>query len=238
MGLKEFAIGRSDVFLVPLNKIVVVPGRNFRLDFGDEDSLAKSIAECGQKVPCTVRQEGDKVEIVDGERRFRAIKTAISKYGAKIQGVKCVAEDRYANDEGRVINMLLANEGKPLEPLEKAEAYKRLVGFGWTLKKIATKMGLSETAIKSCLDLNAAPPEVRKAVRERKISATAGAKVAKASPEKKKAVIDKIEKGEKVGVKDTVQKRTQFSVNELKGIMKSTCFECPQVKQLLESLQA
>ena len=199
MALKELSSGRKDEYFIPLNKIGVVAGRNLRTDFGDLDELAKQIAENGQKVPGVVRiaPDGQTAELVDGERRFRAIKLANEKYGAKIDTFACFNEEKGANDESRVMTMLLCGVGsKALEPLEEASGYKRLIDYNWTVEQVAQKMGKSNHYVEERLALNGAPIDVRASVAEGTLSPTAATKLAKAPEAKRKEVMEKV-KGKK-----------------------------------------
>jgi hypothetical protein len=58
MGLQELSTGRAgNVFLVPLEKIKIIPGRNIRTeDIGDLHMLAMQLIAEGQRVPCTVQR--------------------------------------------------------------------------------------------------------------------------------------------------------------------------------------
>jgi ParB/RepB/Spo0J family partition protein len=203
---------------IPLNKIVVVSGRNLRSDFGDLDELAKQIAQNGQKVPGLVRisSDGNHVELVDGERRFKSIKLANEKYGAKIETFICRNEEKGSNEESRTMTMLLCGVGsKPLEPLEEAEGYKRLIDYNWTVDQIAEKMGKSKHYVEERLALNGAPHDVRQSVQEGTLSPTAATKLAKAPEAKRKEVMEKAKgkttkkgKKKKVSISD-VEKATK-----------------------------
>jgi ParB/RepB/Spo0J family partition protein len=243
MGLKQISEGRSDVFNVPLSKIKVIPGRNPRTeDLGDLHMLAMQLIAEGQRVPVTVRysKEEDVVEIVDGERRFRAALLAKKDHAWKTDTLKCITEAAGVTEDKRLVNILLANEGKAFTPMERAGAYLRLIGMDYTPAMIAASMGCSTAAVKGFLALAKAPEGIQKAVRTRKISKTVGLKAAKAKPEKQQEIIDKAEAGEKIKVKDVDEHRTQFSAKEIEAALETatagTCHDCPLKKDLIQAV--
>jgi ParB family chromosome partitioning protein len=241
MGLQELSTGRAgNVFLVPLEKIKIIPGRNIRTeDIGDLHMLAMQLIAEGQRVPCTVRysKEEDVVEIIDGERRLRAALIARKDHKWKIDTLKCISEVAGITEDKRIVNMLHANESKPLTPMERAGAYQRLINMDYTPTMIAVSMGCSSAAVEGFLVLAKAPEGVQKAVASGKMSATAGKKAAKAKPEKQKEILEKIEKGQKVKTKDADEHRTQFSLTEVEEAMKGICHECPLKKDLILTLK-
>lgn len=232
MGISELSIGRKDVYKIPIEKIRIVEGRNIRFeDFGDLQMLSLQLIAEGQIEPILgrcVKDEGGEewFEIVDGERRYRAAKIAIKDHGWKTTTLNCVSESKEATDITRVITMLLANESKPLTPIERATAYKRLVDSGVTAKEISLKMGCTQASIRDMLLLISAPETIQKAVRDHKMSTTAGVNAAKATPERQARIMEKAERGEQVRVKDTQEKRTQYSIAEIKSAMDAACHEC------------
>ncbi|MBQ1691897.1 MAG: ParB/RepB/Spo0J family partition protein, partial [Erysipelotrichaceae bacterium] len=64
---------KKEIVRIKLNKII--PNKNQpRLDFYDDSikGLAESIKQNGLLQPVTVRKNGDKYELIAGERRYRA----------------------------------------------------------------------------------------------------------------------------------------------------------------------
>ena len=91
-------------------------------DAGNIDDLVPSVQEHGVQQPIKVRPQGDRFEIVFGERRFRAAK----KVGLK--GIPATVEDLTDEEalELRVIeNACRVNP----HPLEEAEAYEDLLAM-------------------------------------------------------------------------------------------------------------
>lgn len=218
-GVKELAVGRRDMFLVPLDSLVVVDGRNPRKDFGDIDQLAADIAQNGQQtaIICNLSEDQEHLEVCDGERRYRAMLKAV-KGGAEIKGVLVRMEDRGTSEQDRLVKAISSNNGKPLTTVELSAACKRMQGWGWTAQQIAQKLGYSRTHINSLLDLGSASPEVVKAVETNRISVSAATKLAKAPQTAQKAVLDRVSSGERVKFKDVQAARGRLSTLSLKGI--------------------
>jgi hypothetical protein len=69
-----------------------------------------------------------------------------------------------------IIDMVVTNSGKPLSPIEMAEAVRRLINFGYTTKDVATKFGKTTHFIRNLELLASAPKRIRDLVAENKIS--------------------------------------------------------------------
>lgn len=180
--LKDLADGVSDLFKIDPRIIKVQEGFNVRQPGPALDEhiakLSNSIAVLGVQTPLTVRLEGDEVLLVDGHCRLAATLKAIES-GSNIQTVPCIPEGRYADEGDRTLMLVTRNDGKPLEPLEKAEVFKRLIGFGWTEDKIAQKAGLSTKQVQNLLTLSAAPMEVKELVSSGEVAASTAIKTIK-----------------------------------------------------------
>lgn len=130
--------------MVPYENIVVIEGFNIRKDMGDLEALSKNILENGQKDPCRgYKEKGtERVFLVDGHRRHAAIGLFVNQM-KETYYVPFVFEPQKYNDEQRVIDMFILNDGKNLTPLEQAEGVSRLINFGYSNKEISSKIGRS-----------------------------------------------------------------------------------------------
>lgn len=176
-GIKDVAVGRSDIFRLPIDKLTVKAGWNCRdRDFDPTDeadvALAISISNVGVREPLTVVWEDGAAVITNGHRRYAATRYAIENLGAEIASVPVKTEDRYASEGDRVLSQIVRNAGKPLSPIEQARVFKRLIDLGWVEQDIATKAGLSTTRVRQLLNLHAAPEAVTDAVRSGQVSAS------------------------------------------------------------------
>jgi ParB-like chromosome segregation protein Spo0J len=226
MTLRDIATSRGgEVLCIDLSKLTIQEGFNLRQDYGDIDELARQIAEVGQRTPMKIRlsDDHDSAVIIDGHRRMQAIAIANAKYGAKIETAKCIAEERGANEETRIVEMFMSGVGKELTALEQAEAVCRLQGFNWPLDKIAKTIGRSATKVKQLLDLHGSSKELRNAVQKGLMSTTAALELAGAPPEKQKEVLKNLGSAVFTAAKTPkgrVSKKKAVSVQDVKKAVK------------------
>lgn len=148
---KEIEIAVSDIIPNPLQ-----PRKTF-----DSDKLAElteSIKEHGVIQPLIVRKNNNKFEIVAGERRWRAAKTA------KLKTVPVIVRE-YDNAKMAEIALVENIQRHDLNAIEEAEGIKRLMNeFGFNQEQAAKKIGRSRTAVTNILRLLNLPASVREAV--------------------------------------------------------------------------
>lgn len=145
---------------IPVSAITPNP-RQPRQAF-DEDALAElvaSIRELGLLQPVVVRPtEGERFELVMGERRWRAVMAA---------GLPTIpAIVRETRDEAMLRDALLENlHRSELNPLEEAAAYQQLLDdFGCTHDELAGRIGRSRPQISNTIRLLRLPPHVQRRV--------------------------------------------------------------------------
>lgn len=148
---KEIEIAVSDIIPNPLQ-----PRKTFDADKLAE--LTESIKEHGVIQPLIVRKNGAKYEIVAGERRWRAAKTA------KLRTVPVIVRE-YDNAKMAEIALVENIQRHDLNAIEEAEGIKRLMNeFGFNQEQAAKKIGRSRTAVTNILRLLNLPAAVREAV--------------------------------------------------------------------------
>lgn len=174
MGIKDVTDGRcGDIFRMDPAIIEVKPGFNLRKSLGDLTSLKAKIKENGfsSAYPIVVRMDSDTPFVCQGHRRLQAVLELISE-GVKIPFVPVVNEARGTGDEQQVIDQINGNDGLPLTPLEEAEGFRRLVGFGWIEKEIAAKIGKSSLFVAQRIALLSLPNEIKKDIQAGRIAVT------------------------------------------------------------------
>lgn len=148
---KEIEIAVNDIIPNPLQ-----PRKTFDADKLAE--LTESIKEHGVIQPLIVRKNGGKYEIVAGERRWRAAKTA------KLKTVPVIVRE-YDNAKMAEIALVENIQRHDLNAIEEAEGIKRLMNeFGFNQEQAAKKIGRSRTAVTNILRLLNLPAVVREAV--------------------------------------------------------------------------
>lgn len=119
--------------------------------------------------PLEVRVDDGHILIVDGHHRHAAALDAIEK-GAEIKSID-VRQFR-GNDADRVAHMITSAGGLPLTPLQLGVQYRKLMGFGWTEKQIAGRLGKSQQHVKDMVILAEANSDVHQAVNAGEVSGT------------------------------------------------------------------
>ncbi|VVD59329.1 ParB/RepB/Spo0J family partition protein [Pandoraea cepalis] len=119
-----------------------------RMDEGALQELAASIRAQGLMQPILVRPvDGEKYEIIAGERRFRAARIA------GLAEVPVLVRD--VPDEAAAAMALIENiQREDLNPLEEAQGIQRLLGeFNYTHEQAAESLGRSRSAVSNLLRL-------------------------------------------------------------------------------------
>lgn len=153
--------------IVELNLNDILPNRfQPRIKFKEEAiiELSESIKEHGVLQPILVRPIGDRYEIVAGERRYK---------GAVLAGLSTIpAIVIDSNDKDSAEIALIENvQRQDLNPIEEAISYKKILDMGYlTQEQLASKLGMSQSAIANKKRLLNLTDEVQEALMEDKIS--------------------------------------------------------------------
>jgi ParB family chromosome partitioning protein len=122
---------------------------------GDLSELMASIAEKGILEPLIVRHQGERFQIIAGERRYQA---------AVQVGLKELPVVIREADDGELMEVALVEnlQRKDLTPFEEAEALHALSQkSSYTHEMLARKLGKSRTAVTESLSLHGMPEEVK-----------------------------------------------------------------------------
>jgi ParB family chromosome partitioning protein len=178
-GAREVEIAR----LVP-NRFQ--PRREFAE--GPLAELAASIREQGIVQPIVVTPRGEKLEIVAGERRWRAAAMA------GLTKVPVVWREKQSESELLEVALVENLQREDLNPLDAAEAYARLKDeFRLSHEKIADRVGKDRTTVSNALRLLKLPSSVRDRIRSGLLSAGhARALAALASPDDQERLAEEI----------------------------------------------
>lgn len=150
---------------VALDKVVpcpLQPRKDFHPDALRE--LADSIQAQGIVQPLIVRERNGRLELIAGERRWRAAKLLELK---EVPVIVREADDRSVLELALIENLQREN----LNPIEEALGYSQLLEqFQLTQEEIASKVGKSRAAVANALRLLRLPEHVQVHVREAKLS--------------------------------------------------------------------
>ncbi len=152
----------GSIVKIDLSSIEVNPFQP-RTHFNEESlrELASSIQELGVIQPITVRKlEGNKFQLVSGERRFRASKSI---------GLKAIpAYIRLANDQEMLEMALVENiQRKDLDPIEVALSYQRLIDeIKLTQEDLSKRVGKNRSTVTNYLRLLKLDPIIQTGMRD------------------------------------------------------------------------
>lgn len=172
--------------------------------------LADSIREHGVLEPLIVRPVDDSYEIVVGERRWRACQMAgVTMVPVLVRDLT----EREAMELALVENL----QREDLNPVEEAEAYKRLIDeFGLTQEEVARRVGKERSTVANRLRLLSLRGRAREALVSGEISAGhAKALLSLASDMQRSSVVQRIIE------EDLSVRQTEELVKRLQGQTKA-----------------
>jgi len=119
------------------------------------DDLVNSIKEKGIVQPILVRKAADGYEIIAGERRWRAAKTA------GLESITAIVKD--VDDIDLLELSLIENiQREDLNPIEEAAAYQRFIDeFSYTQEEVSKVLGKERSTIANTLRLLSLPKTVQ-----------------------------------------------------------------------------
>ena len=156
---------RERVQKVPLTRIRPCPFQP-RKDFSAESlrELADSIREQGIVQPLIVRDKGDHLELIAGERRWRASQLLNL---SEVPVILREADDRAVLELALIENLQREN----LNPIEEANGYSQLIEtFQLKQEEVAQKVGKSRTVVANALRLLKLPPALQNYIRDGRLS--------------------------------------------------------------------
>jgi ParB/RepB/Spo0J family partition protein len=156
------------------------------------DELAASIREHGVLQPILVRPLGPNTyQIVAGERRWRASRQA------GLETIPALIEE-IDDDTALEIAIIENLQREDLTPLDEAAMFDRMVHeHGYSIRKLADKLGKDKGYLENRLRLADAPPEIRELVSLRKDSLSHAYELMKIEdPKKRRRLAAQVARGE------------------------------------------
>lgn len=165
LGAASAADLRERVQRVALDRVHPCPFQP-RKDFSPETlrELADSIKEQGIVQPLIVRERQGHLELIAGERRWRA---------AQLLGLKEVPVILREADDRAVLELALIEnlQRENLNAIEEAQGYAQLIEqFQLKQEEVATKVGKSRAVVANALRLLKLPPSIQTSIREGRLS--------------------------------------------------------------------
>ena len=166
---------KTDLFKIDPRNIVVVDGFNCRTNFGDLDKLADEIKAQGVLNPISVipfKDENgvEKYQLVDGERRYRAVMKLIAD-GVEMSRIPALFLSKSLTEEELLIQQALRNEGDQFSPYEWGILARKLIDkCGLTIVECSKKLGLNSGAISRYLGYLELDPKLAQLLKDKVIS--------------------------------------------------------------------
>lgn len=219
--------GDKYVIEVDVNQIVANPHQP-RKNFDDEKlaDLANSIKTHGIIQPLVVTKNGNRYELIAGERRLQA---------AQLVGLKKVPIIIRDSNELQKLELAIVEniQRHDLNAIEEGKAYQKLIDeFEMSQEEVAAKMGKSRSVVANRVRLLSLPIEIQKGLIEGKITeGHAKAILSIPNPEKQRALYELILKSN-LTVRQIEGKTKEISVRPHKRQVSVD----PQMKELEDTL--
>ena len=178
---------------IPVDRIEANPAQpRMIIDPTALRELAASVREHGVLQPVLVRplDEG-RYQLIAGERRWRAARLAQ-------QATVPAMIEEIDDDTALEISIIENLQREDLSPLEEAEMYRRMTAeHGYSVRKLAHKLGKDKGYIENRLRLADAPAEVRDLVAARRDTLSHAYELMKVEdPRKRKRLAEQVARGE------------------------------------------
>ena len=212
------------VRIVPIDHIEPNPQQP-RLAFNQVtlDELAASIREHGVLQPILVRPIGpNRYQLIAGERRWRSSRLA------GLDSIPALIEE-IDDDTALEISIIENLQREDISPLDEAAMYDRMVTeHGYSIRKLADKLGKDKGYVENRLRLADAPDEVRELVSLRKDTLSHAYELMKVDdPKKRRRLAEQVARGELTLIKlrDKIEGRrsrprpgVEIDVAEIDGV--------------------
>lgn len=184
-AMKGAGATSSDLWMVAVDKIRIIPGFNVRQDTpayrGKIRQLADSIKLDGymrdKPMAGYVAREdvdgvaNDVIFLTDGHTRMAALQLAADE-GCIVERVPVITKAAGTSMEDLDVALAKGNTEGKLTPYETGLVCKRLIGRGLEPADVAARLGMETGYVRDLLGLVAAPAAVRKLVIEGTVSST------------------------------------------------------------------
>jgi ParB family chromosome partitioning protein len=181
------------VRIVAIDRIEPNPEQpRLSMDEATLNELASSIREHGVLQPILVRPlDATRYQLIAGERRWRASRIA------GLDTIPALVEE-IDDDTALEISIIENLQREDLSPLDEAAMYDRMVReHGYSIRKLADKLGKDKGYLENRLRLADAPAEVRELVSLRKDTLSHAYELMKVDdPKKRRRLAEQVARGE------------------------------------------
>lgn len=239
-AMKSVGASSSDLWKVPPQSIVVMPGYNIRIKNARYhervDEIKESILTNGflpdHPLSGYVNRtgDGDEIVLIGGHRRLEATLLAIGE-GAQIETVPIIIKPKGTDMGDLFVDLKVGNDGEPLGMLEQALLCKRLINFGWSEQHVAKRFGYKTVqTVDNYLMLAGAGDAIHSYISEERISSSLAIQLLAKHGIKAYAMIEKM-----VGDKTTKVKPKDVPAIRLKQLLRK---QAEPMYETLKTVQA
>jgi len=201
--------------------IKINPDLNGRAETPDIEEMIESIFHHGQINPVEIRKEAGVPVLVSGFSRYRSIveinKRNLIPGGLRLKCVYVQCDEK----EGFIRNIAENLHRNATTPLDDAHNCRRLQQWGKTIEEIATLIHQKPAWVKSRLALCEASQEVKEALKNKRIKATAAVTLSKASAQAQKDAVSGTNKITTRDIQKAIGKKSRISFKELRDFISS-----------------
>jgi len=238
-------IQKTTQFKINPKLIEFEEGFNARpIDRGHVESLKISF-KAGVTFPAIeVRVDNGRVIVVDGHHRTLAACELIDE-GLEIIGID--ATQFRGSDADRIIRMLTSAQGLAVTPLQMGVQYRKLIGFGWDIKKISAHVGKTSSHVGEMIRLAESNSDVQRMVASKEVAAHTAVKAIRKHGEKAGEVLaSELSKAKASGKTKVTEKTIRGATMALEKAIKAEIDSggavrseilCPNCSELIEWLR-
>jgi ParB family chromosome partitioning protein len=151
-----------------------------RIHIPIDESLVRNILVYGVLEPVLVRLEGGRPVCVDGRQRTRCAREAKKRQEAAGEFTVKVPVRRMTGDDGRMAGIMIAAQLRQDDDiLTRAQKAAKLLSTRGDLDEVAIAFGRTREAVQGWFKLLEADPVIHKAIRDRKLSASAAVEMSR-----------------------------------------------------------
>lgn len=165
----ETNITTRKTYLLAVDELYVEPGYNTReIDQAHVEEFRDAFISGEHVPPLDVKVTEQGIKVIDGHHRYYGAKLA-KEAGYEIR-LEC--KDFVGSEADCIAHMVTSSQGRPLEPLERAAAYQRLINQGWQQAEIAKRVKRSVADVDHHLQLLTMGDGLKEMVKVGEVAAT------------------------------------------------------------------
>jgi ParB-like chromosome segregation protein Spo0J len=218
-GLRDLGRKGSEIYLIPLDLIDL--DENYRkIDLADPeeraatDLLKRSIAANGVLSAGWGRTGGGRTKLVAGQRRLICLRELVAE-GHPIEPVMPIKSVAAGPEDTRIAIQLAENIHRDPSPIDNGNAFRKLIGYNWTLEKIEELTGYKPAYVNQCLALADTPVAVQAAVQRGDVTPAAAVQATKKHGDDAPKVLQgKIDAAQAAGKKTVTRTKSTAAITK------------------------